>query len=359
MPTTPPAATVYQLVAEKLSATPSAQPLAEVVAEAAASDEFSLARFSESQDVLRMLHRLRVTPNSSINPRNLTRLADFVEKAAQGAGVSPDAVRVCLLLYTSRNTRLTTEPVCGPKPRCAECALTAHCAHSQRRPSLKELPITERPRERLIQGEKLTDAELLAILIRDGTPKASALELARALVHACDGRLAQLAEKSVEEICALVPKSGLGPAKAAQVKAGLELARRLQQSQFTPGTSLITSRDVFDQFKDQLRAEKKETVIALLLDNKQRLIRSTPISVGSLTASIVHPREAFLPAIRASAAAVIFVHNHPSGDETPSKDDIEITRRLKEAGEIIGIKVLDHVIIGRDSYTSFADRGLL
>jgi len=116
---------------------------------------------------------------------------------------------------------------------------------------------------------------------------------------------------------------------------------------------------VYEHFHERLRDHKRELFLALLLDSKNRLLREVRISEGSLTASIVHPREVFAPVVREAAAAVLFVHNHPSGDPQPSREDLEITRRLKEAGDLMGVRVLDHVIIGSEGYVSLADRGLL
>jgi DNA repair protein RadC len=126
-----------------------------------------------------------------------------------------------------------------------------------------------------------------------------------------------------------------------------------------PGERFTSSAEVFRHFHERLRDHRKEVFLALLLDGKNRVIREVKVSEGSLTASIVHPREVFAPVVRDSAAAVLFVHNHPSGDPTPSREDIEITTRLREAGELMGVRVLDHIIIGSGSYVSFADRGLI
>jgi DNA repair protein RadC len=152
---------------------------------------------------------------------------------------------------------------------------------------------------------------------------------------------------------------GIGPAKIAQVKACLEIARRLGNHRWHPGESLRSSEEVFHHFRETLAREKREQFYVVLLNNKNKKIREVKVSEGSLTASLVHPREVYNPVIRDSAAAVIFVHNHPSGDPAPSPEDIEITRRLKEVGEVIGVRVLDHVVIGHDRYFSFSDKGML
>jgi len=137
----------------------------------------------------------------------------------------------------------------------------------------------------------------------------------------------------------------------------MELARRLGEEEFAPGSPFRSSYDVYAHFRERLAGERHEEFYAVLLDNKNRKLKEVLISQGSLTSSIVHPREAYLPVIRESAAGVIFVHNHPSGDPTPSREDLEITRRLREVGQLVGVRVLDHIVIGKGRYVSFVDDG--
>jgi DNA repair protein RadC len=221
---------------------------------------------------------------------------------------------------------------------------------------IKEWPEEDRPREKLLDrgAEALTDAELLAILLRTGNAGASALDHARLLLSQFGG-IKGIDSAPAKELCAI---KGIGPAKSAQLKAGLEIGRRLGREKWEAGQALRSSEDVFRHFAE-LEKEKREIFYVVLLNNKNRKIREVKISEGSLTASLVHPREVYNPVIRESAAAVIFVHNHPSGDPAPSPEDIEITRRLKQVGEVMGVRVLDHVVIGRDRYYSFSDRGIL
>jgi len=226
-----------------------------------------------------------------------------------------------------------------------------------RRPTIKELPEDERPRERLLRkgGRALSDAELLGILIRTGRGGENALDLARRLL-ARFGGLEDLGRRSPDELRA-VP--GIGPAKAAQIGAALELARRLATTRFRPGAKFRNSRQVYEHFHHRLRDQRQEVFLCLLLDTKNRLMSEREVSRGGLDASVVNPRDVFAEAVREGASAVIFVHNHPSGDATPSPDDRRITRRLNDAGDLLGVRVLDHLIIGRDAYTSLADEGLL
>ncbi len=225
--------------------------------------------------------------------------------------------------------------------------------------TIKNWPKEDRPREKLLDRgvEALTDAELLAIILRTGnaSTRESALDHSRILLKNFGG-LKGIDRASIRELKAL---KGIGPAKTAQLKAGLEIGRRMGQQKWEAGRSLRSSEEVFRHFRERLEREKREIFYVVLLTNKNRKIRDVKISEGSLTASLAHPREVYNPAIRESAAAVIFVHNHPSGDPAPSPEDIEITHRLKEVGEVMGIRVLDHVIIGHDRFFSFSDRKML
>lgn len=224
---------------------------------------------------------------------------------------------------------------------------------------IKDWPVAERPRERLqhIGPAALGDAELLALILRTGHPatRSCALDLARQLLSNF-GSLRALAAATAAELCAL---PGIGPAKAAELQAVGELARRLASSPLRPGERFTSSGEVFAHFHERLRDERKEIFLTLLLDSKNRLLREVRISEGSLNASIVHPREVFAPVVRESAAAVLLVHNHPSGDPTPSREDLELTGRLREAGDLMGVRVLGHIIIGHGCYVSLADRGFL
>jgi DNA repair protein RadC len=229
-------------------------------------------------------------------------------------------------------------------------------AHYQ---TIKDWPAEDRPREKLLDkgAAALTETELLAIVLRNGNASTgeTAIDHARLLLSRFGG-LKGVDEASVNELASM---KGIGPAKVAQIKASLEIGRRVGNHKWQPGESLRSSEDVFRHFRDNLEKEKRELFYVVLLNNKNRKIREVKISEGSLTASLVHPREVYNPVIRESAAAVIFVHNHPSGDPAPSPEDIDITRRLKEVGEVMGVRVLDHVVIGRDRYFSFSDKGMI
>jgi DNA repair protein RadC len=224
---------------------------------------------------------------------------------------------------------------------------------------IKHWPEEERPREKLFKqgAEALSEAELLALIIRTGDPstRQSAVDIGRGLLQKF-GSLRTLACANIAEICDI---KGTGPAKAAAIKASLEIAARLNTDRFATGERFTSPEQVYRHYHYTFRDLRKEYFMALLLDGKNRIMREVRISEGSLNQSIVHPREVFSPAVRESAAALILVHNHPSGDPTPSREDREITRRLRDAGELMGVKVLDHIIIGDGDFVSFTAQGML
>jgi DNA repair protein RadC len=226
----------------------------------------------------------------------------------------------------------------------------------EQRKHLKNWPEEERPRERLLKhgADKMSDAQLLGIILRTGAGGCTAVDLGRELLVKFGG-LSGIARAGVEEMREV---KGIGPAKIAEIKAAIELGRRYQRPTLT-GASMCASQEVAEYFQPRLRDNKKEEFRCVLLDTKNRIIKEETISTGSLTASLVHPRETFKAAVRESAAAVIFVHNHPSGDTKPSQEDILLTKRLVQAGDLLGIRVLDHVIVGDGDHFSFRDSGLI
>lgn len=219
-------------------------------------------------------------------------------------------------------------------------------------------PESDRPREKLIEHgpATLSSAELLAILLRTGDASSgqSALDHGRTLVTRFGDSFRELEEVSITELCEV---KGIGPAKATQIKAALEIAKRFSQEEIRRGESFRSSADVFNHYREQLGSLKKEEFHVLLLDAKNRKLKDVRVSEGSLTSSLVHPREVFQPIIRESAAAAILIHNHPSGDPVPSQEDLQITQRLRDVGEMMGVHILDHLIIGKGRYVSFVDDG--
>ncbi len=223
--------------------------------------------------------------------------------------------------------------------------------------TIHDLPISERPRERLQKFgvEALSAQEILALILGRGIAGESVMMTVQRLLSQF-GNLKGIASASVEELSQV---KGIGLAKASQIKAAFELANRLEGYSEAGKKPLVkTPEEVVSLVRGRLKGKKKEHFLALLLDTRNQLIKVSEISVGSLDTSIVHPREVFKEAISASAASVIFAHNHPSGDPEASEDDIKLTERLAEAGEVVGIEVLDHIIIGDKNYLSLKGKGL-
>ena len=223
--------------------------------------------------------------------------------------------------------------------------------------TIKEMPEEERPREKMEKygAEVLGNSELIAILLGHGFTKVSAIDLANHLLKQ-QGGLAKVAQLSFSQ---LKKVKGIGTAKAAQLSAAFELAKRLSASTGETPPSLKTPDQVARLLMAKYSPKKKEHFGVLILDTKNRLKKELVVFVGSLASSPVHPREIFHEAVAESAASLILFHNHPSGDPTPSPHDITLTNRLKEAGELMGIEVLDHLIIGHNRYVSLKEKGLI
>jgi DNA repair protein RadC len=219
---------------------------------------------------------------------------------------------------------------------------------------IKDWPEDERPREKLLKSgpESLSDAELLAVLIGSGTRAVTAVDLAKRLLVE-HRSLSMMAAKGVRELCRM---KGIGSARGARILAAFEIGRRAATA---PDTAVIvrSAEDIAALMMPRFRDVPRETFLAVLLDGANRVIQTVEISRGILNASLVHPREVFKEAVDHRAAAVIVVHNHPSGDPQPSTADENVTHQLVEAGKVLGIPVLDHLIIGRDRFYSFSKEG--
>ncbi|NLW56372.1 MAG: DNA repair protein RadC [Firmicutes bacterium] len=224
-------------------------------------------------------------------------------------------------------------------------------------PSIKNLPAQERPRERLEKygAHNLSNAELMAIILRTGTADLSVLAMANLLLAKYQ-TLQRLAAASISELSQI---RGMGKSKAIQLLAAFELGKRLHTSEFTLEDAFSSPQEVARFLMPRLRFLDQENFLVLHLNTKNRLLSAETITIGTLDASLVHPREVFKAALRQSSASLILAHNHPSGDPRPSKEDLQLTRRLKESGELIGIPILDHVIIGNNQYFSLKEEGML
>jgi len=227
------------------------------------------------------------------------------------------------------------------------------------KPTIKDWPEDERPREKLIkQGtDKLSDTELLAVIIRTGEwhEQDSAVDLARKLIMRF-GSLRNLDSASISELSQI---KGIGILKAAEIKAALEIGKRLIKQKAEYKKKIETSEDIVNYYAPYLRDLKKEVFKVMLLDGRNKLINDLTISEGGLNSSTVDPKVVLKEAVKESASALIFVHNHPSGESEPTEEDIKITNRLIQSCELVGLRVLDHIIIGNDNYTSFLERGLI
>lgn len=224
--------------------------------------------------------------------------------------------------------------------------------------TIDQLPYDERPREKLImQGlDSLSNAELIAILLHTGTREKSAIDLATDILKADKRGILFLGECSPEELQEI---KGMGRAKTCQLMAAVELGRRVAAKPRVSKPRISRPADIAEMFMEEMRYQKREHFCALLINTKGEIIQKETIAVGDLSSAIVHPREVFSNAVKRCAAAVVLLHNHPSGDPGSSEEDIETTKRLVEAGEILGIKVLDHIIIGDGIFRSLKKEGFI
>lgn len=224
--------------------------------------------------------------------------------------------------------------------------------------TIHDLPVAERPRERLRQygEEALSVQELLAVILGRGIRGESVTVTTQRLLSEF-GDLKGLAEATFEQLSAV---RGIGLAKACQIKAAFELAGRLESAEIDRERFFVkTPSDAVGLVRNRLKDKKKEYFVCILLDTRAQVIKVCDVAIGTLDSSMVHPREVYKEAVAASAASVIFVHNHPSGDPTPSDIDARMNKQLVEAGELLGIEVLDHLIIGNPDFASMKTRGLM
>ncbi len=221
--------------------------------------------------------------------------------------------------------------------------------------TIKDLPEFERPREKLIKkgAKALKKEDLLAILLRTGLKGKNALEVANDILVKYGDK--KLIEASYEEIRNM---RGVGPTKAVQILAAIELGSRLFKEKSEKEIYINSSKDVVKELA-HIKENKKENFVVLYLDARNKLIYKETVSIGSLNANLVHPREVFEPAVRHLAAQIVLAHNHPSGDPEPSEDDLVITKKLVESGKILGIEVFDHIIVVKDSFFSFKNKGII
>jgi DNA repair protein RadC len=304
-----------------------------------------------------------VAPASRVREETLATM----ERLAQAVQTPLAEVDLLLAAFTDASeTDFRHSALCTRIPRCQLCPLRNHCAffregrqkdESQQRHLSKMMRKESQPRERLEEhgARALSNEELLAILLRTGSGGANVMDVATKLLKDAGG-LEGIARMTIGELSA---QKGIGRVKAITIKAALELARRRDTTPSTERQPLTSSKTIYRYVASRYEGKTEEEFEVIPLDVKLRPINTINISRGTITQTLVHPREAFKQAIRESAHSVIFVHNHPTGDPAPSREDFIITRRLVQAGEVLGIRVLDHMIIGKGCYYSFSDEGKL
>ena len=222
---------------------------------------------------------------------------------------------------------------------------------------IKEIPKQERPRERFINYpiDTIQTHELIAIILRTGSKQESVLELSKKILYQYS-TLKELSNTSIKELMTI---KGIGKSKAIELKAAFELGKRSVNEQFTNNVKLTSPESIYLYLKDQLEMKTQEHLIALYLNTKGELIKKEVLFIGTLHSSVIHPREIFKHAVLNSAASLIICHNHPSGDPTPSKNDLDVTKVINENSIMMDIPLMDHIIIGRDKYFSFKEKGIL
>jgi DNA repair protein RadC len=313
----------------------------------------------------RFLHRLGMIESDKARRPELQKFFIACNDLAHFATTPLPVLNILISTFTGVN-RTSGMAVCTMRPRCERCPLTGYCTyfrlHKPGRARKRSLPIRLwnedlRPREKMIKlgADNLNESELLALILRTGSGEMSALDLASGLMKRF-GSLSGLDEAPLRDLQAL---HGIGRAKAVEIKAALTLGRRLMAESSPSENPITCSDDIFKRYGPKLDDKKEEYVYLLLLNSKNIVFKDHLVSKGSLTASVVHPRDALKAAVRESAHGVILVHNHPSGGPDPSNEDFLVTERMKNASEVLGIRFLDHIIIGKGNFYSFADMGQL
>ncbi len=311
---------------------------------------------ADDEAVQRMLIRLGVLPAAGREEENSQHCDEFMRKVADAAEKRVERIYTVFLIFARGIDSENISPVCGRMPQCRQCGITRHCDYFNSPAGAGKgarIPLATRLRRE--SAECMSDAEILALVL-GGSSTGKKHKKAAVLLIERFGDLRGVAGANYVELAAL---RDIEPAAALRMAAVNAFHKRVQSQRRIHGTQVKCGQDFHDIYYPVLRDLKQEVFITVLLDQKHHIMRDIQVSVGTLTASLVHPREVFAGAIRESAAAVAFVHNHPSGDPAPSAEDRAITRRLCETAKVIGIRVLDHVIIGEGTYYSFVEEGIM
>lgn len=224
--------------------------------------------------------------------------------------------------------------------------------------TIKEIPESERPYEKLENygATMLSDAELLAIIIKNGTKNEKSTDLAMKIIHAHDSGLIGLHQLTMGDLQKI---KGIGRVKAIQLKAVAELSKRMSKATYKKRINIHSPASVAAVYMEEMRHLKREHLKVVLLDTKHHVLTDHTLSIGTVNASLVHPREVFVYALKKEAVSIILLHNHPSGNPTPSSEDIQVTKRIKSTGEIVGVTLLDHIIIGDGIFISLKEKGYI
>jgi DNA repair protein RadC len=329
--------------------------LGDLLAQLRASGVSESLPVMQDNDILRMLSRLGfIKKNYSAEAKG--KIAEtVVREISEAVSRTPAQVSMILRLYASGLYGIMPRAVCGTVPRCGNCGLTKECDYynAPKTPQNERIPLAKRfARE---GADALGDEEIVTLILGGQKAGESHKEMARVLLKRY-GSLRNLSGIAYGELASL---RGVNESYAVRLAAASAYQKRILSERKALGPAVRSGKDFYDLYAATLRDLKKEVFLVVLLDQKNRVLREEKVSEGTLTASLVHPREVFGPAIRESAAAIAFVHNHPSGDSSPSPEDIALTERLNKSASLIGVRILDHVIIGEGSYTSFVDEGLL
>jgi len=307
---------------------------------------------------LRFLIRYGLLDAGDEPPARRSAFEALLRHGARATGEAPGVLAAWLKAFAEGEYGWPAPALCGPQPRCAPCPLSGSCrylASGARATRLSGQAVAKalaeaEPRGAIAPGV----AELLAFLLFGPAQGAGAVARAEALLKA-QGGLRGLLRSPEAQLTAL----GLPAAERARLRAVAELVQLWSREEAPRGKAFAGARDFHDHYRLRLRELKKECFFVVCLDQKNRLIGEEQISEGTLTEALVHPREALAPAVRCSAAAVALIHNHPSGDPAPSRADKAVTKRLRDAAELLDIRLLDHVIVGDSAYFSFSEAGLL
>jgi DNA repair protein RadC len=348
---------IYSAMIKLLQNEMGAEPLAEVLRDVRESGIIDMLPFTHDEPAMQMFSRLGWLSKLHSAREKLQRAEQIINDFSTVLDRTPAIVSVVFRLFADGLYGVLPKGICSVNPQCFKCTLTKVCSYynAPRSTSGREKHLSANVRLEKNDFESLSDEEILALIIGSGSATDLSLENASQLLNRF-GSLRNIAAAGFTELTKL---SSVNKGVARRISAACNLSFRISAEKRKTSPSIHSGEDFYNLYKYRLRDIKQEVFWVVLLDQKNCVISDIQIAQGSLSKVLVHPREVFLPAIKGSAAAIAVLHNHPSGDSTPSREDKAITERLKSAAEIIGIQLLDHVIIGEESYTSFVDEGIL